>query len=134
MRQTLVRARKSSVVTLDGVVSDDLKSLANNEVDWLSLLQDSSADFRTLGVKHQGDGLVGSLLESGLQVVYRCLVRFVVTVRKVKTCNIHACVNHFNEHVDIPAGWPESADDFGATFGDIDGLKDVGELDPRGVL
>lgn len=59
---------------------------------------------------------------------------FVVAVREVETSYVHACVNHFNEHVDIPAGWPEGANDFGSALGNVDGLENVGELDPGGVL
>lgn len=65
------------------------------------------------------------MLESGLEVVYGGLVGLVVTVREVEARDVHAGVNHFNEHIDIPAGWPEGANDFGSALGDVDGFEDV---------
>jgi hypothetical protein len=38
---------------------------------------------------------------------------FVVAVGEVQTADVHAGIEHFNEHVDIPAGRAKCADDFG---------------------
>ena len=52
-----------------------------------------------------------------------------VTVRKVETSDIHASVKHLDEHISVPAGWAQCADDFSLALVEIDLLKDVLESD-----
>lgn len=56
-----------------------------------------------------------------------------VTVGEVEAGNVHAGINHLDEHVDFPAGWAKSANDFGSALGNIDGFEDVGEFDSGGI-
>ena len=56
-----------------------------------------------------------------------------VTVREVETGNVHASVQHFDEHFHLPAGWTKGADNFGLPGVGIDALEDVLELDAAGV-
>jgi hypothetical protein len=41
-------------------------------------------------------------------------------MREVETSDIHACIDHFNEHFDFVAGWTKGANDFGSAFGNVD--------------
>ena len=52
-----------------------------------------------------------------------------VSVREVETRHVHAGVEHFDEHFDIPACWTKGANDFGLPRVWIDALKDVLEFD-----
>ena len=72
--EVLVGAGNASGVTLDVVISNDLKFLASLKSDGLSLLEHTSADLRALGVEHDGASLVGALLEGLSQVVNRLTV------------------------------------------------------------
>ena len=57
----------------------------------------------------------------------------VVTVREVETGNVHASVQHFDEHFHLPAGWTKGADNFGLPRVGVDAFEDVLELDATGV-
>jgi hypothetical protein len=48
------------------------------------------------------------LLECLLQVLNTLSMSFVITVREVQSCNVHACVNHLDEHVNIPTRWSKN--------------------------
>lgn len=52
-----------------------------------------------------------------------------ISVRKVETRYIHASVKHLDEHLGVPTGWAQGADDFGLALGELDLLKDVLEAD-----
>lgn len=56
-----------------------------------------------------------------------------VTVREVETRYIHASVEHLDEHLGVPAGGSQSADDLGLAVLELDLLKDVLEADATGV-
>ena len=129
----LVSAADAGVVTLNVGVGNNFEVLPSDEVNGL-VLEEASADFGALSVKHDGDGFVGALLKGFLQVEDRLAVGLVVTMGEVEAGNVHASVNHLDEHVNVPAGWAQGADDLGAALGDIDALEDVGELDAGGVL
>jgi hypothetical protein len=98
-----VRASNASVVTLEGVVSHNLKILSSGQLDWLGIFQHTGSDFRTLGIEQNSASLVRSLLEGLFKVIERLSVGFVVTVGEVASGNIHTSVQHFNEHINIPA-------------------------------
>ena len=66
--ESSVGASNASAVTFDGVVGDNLQALSGNELNVLSIDKFTSADLRSLGVEHDGAGLVGALLESLSQV------------------------------------------------------------------
>jgi len=53
----------------------------------------------------------------------------VVTVREVETRYIHASVEHFDEHLSVPASWSQSANDLGLALRELNLLKDVLEAD-----
>jgi hypothetical protein len=93
----------------------------------------ASADLGTFGVEHEGDMLVRALLEGLIQIVDLLAVRLVVAVGEVETGDIHAGVDHLNEHLGGVAGGAERADDLGAAEAGIDGFEDVVELDVLGV-
>jgi len=131
--QLLVSATDTGVVTLNVGVGNNFKVLTSYKVDGL-VLQETSADFGTLGVEHDSDRFVGALLESLLQVKDGLAVGLVVTVGEVEAGNVHTGVNHFDEHVNVPARGSKGADNFGAALGNINALEDVGELDAGGVL
>ena len=57
----------------------------------------------------------------------------VVAVREVETSDVHAGVEHLDEHVGLPAGGSERADDLGLARGEVDLLEDVLEADAAGV-
>ena len=58
-----------------------------------------------------------------------CCTYVVIAVRKVETRDIHASIEHLDEHVNVPAGWAQRADDLGFALVEIDLLKDVLESD-----
>lgn len=53
----------------------------------------------------------------------------VVSVREVKSGNVHASVEHLDEHVGVPAGGSEGANDLGLPLAKVDLLEDVLEAD-----
>ena len=53
----------------------------------------------------------------------------VITVREVETGDVHASVEHLDEHLSVPAGGSERADDLGLALAELDVLEDVLELD-----
>ena len=106
--QRFVGASDLLCIALKCVVSGYLQLLASNELDWLVISQHASSDLRSLGVKHDADLFVRSLFECFLQVLNTLSVSLVVTVRKVQSCNVHACVNHLDEHVNIPTRWSKN--------------------------
>ena len=52
-----------------------------------------------------------------------------IAVGEVKSGNIHACINHLNQHVNIPTGRAESGHDFCLSLTKLDLLKDALEFD-----
>ena len=48
-----------------------------------------------------------------------------VTVGEVKTGDIHARIQHFDEIFNIPAGGTKGANDFGLSSVGVDALEDV---------
>ena len=50
---------------------------------------------------------------------------FVVTVREVETGDVHAGVEHADEHVGVPAGRADSADDLALAQIKVDRFEDV---------
>ena len=86
--KALVGTGNSGVITLLRVVCNDLKSLAGGELDWLVVSQHSSSDLWSLGVEHDGAGLVWSLLEGLSQVVEGHTVSLVVTVGEVQSADV----------------------------------------------
>ena len=52
-----------------------------------------------------------------------------ITVREVKTGDVHAGIEHLHEHISVPAGRAERADDLGLALAEIDLLEDVLEAD-----
>ena len=56
-----------------------------------------------------------------------------ISVGEIETCDVHACVNHFDEHFDVPAGGSESANDLGFARLRIDCLKNVLEFNAARV-
>ena len=57
----------------------------------------------------------------------------VITVGEVETGDIHACIEHLNQHVNIPAGGSESTNDLSLAHGKVDLLENVLELDAGGI-
>jgi hypothetical protein len=57
-----------------------------------------------------------------------------VAVGKVQTRDIHTCINHINELLNLIAGWAKGADDLCSAKLGVDGLKDVGELNASRVF
>ena len=57
----------------------------------------------------------------------------VITVGEVETSDVHASVEHLHEHISVPAGRAERADDLGLAVLELDLLKDVLEADATGV-
>jgi len=72
---------------------------------------------------------VGPLLKSLAEVVNAHAVGLVVSVGEVEAADVHAGVEHLDEHVDVPAGGTEGADDLDLAEVGVDGLEDVAELD-----
>ena len=56
-----------------------------------------------------------------------------VSVGEVKTCHIHASVQHFDEILDVPTRWAKGANDFGLPCVGVDALEDVLELNATRV-
>ena len=52
-----------------------------------------------------------------------------VTVREVETGDVHARVEHLDQHLGVPAGWAQGANNFGLALVEINRLKDVLEAD-----
>ena len=52
-----------------------------------------------------------------------------ITVGEVKASDVHAGVEHLNEHFNIPAGWAEGAHDLGLAEAKVNLLENVLELD-----
>ena len=48
-----------------------------------------------------------------------------IAVREVETGDVHASIEHLDEHVGVPAGWSECADDLGLAHVEVDSLEDV---------
>jgi hypothetical protein len=61
-------------------------------------------------------------------------VSLVVVVLHVKSGNVHASVKHFDEHLNVPAGWSESTNDFGPSDAGVSGFENLGELNFGGVV
>ena len=57
----------------------------------------------------------------------------VVAVREVEPGHVHAGVKHLDEHIGLPAGWAEGANDFGLAKVEVDRLEDVVEPDAARV-
>ena len=56
-----------------------------------------------------------------------------VSVREIETRYVHASVEHFDEHFDIPAGWTKGANDFGLSRVGINAFEDVLEFYAAGI-
>ena len=56
-----------------------------------------------------------------------------VSVGEVETGDIHACIEHLDQHVNIPAGGSESTNDLSLAHGKVDLLENVLELDAGGI-
>ena len=52
-----------------------------------------------------------------------------VSVGEVKSGDVHAGVEHLDEHVGVPAGGTERAHDLGLSLAKVDLLEDVLEAD-----
>lgn len=57
----------------------------------------------------------------------------VITVGEVETSDVHASVEHLHEHISVPAGRSEGADDLGLALAKVDLLEDVLEADSAGI-
>ena len=57
----------------------------------------------------------------------------VITVGEVETGDVHASVEHLHEHISVPAGRAERADDLGLALAKVDLLEDVLEANSAGV-
>jgi hypothetical protein len=69
------------------------------------ILQETGSNLWTLGIKQESALLIWSLLESFSKVFQSLSMRFVISMREVKSSDIHASVKHLDEHLDIPACW-----------------------------
>ena len=78
--QCFVGARNLLGVTLDGIISDDFKSLIRDKLNWLVVSQHTSSDLRSLSIEHDGNLLIWSLLEGLSQVVNTLTMRFVISM------------------------------------------------------
>ena len=54
-------------------------------------------------------------------------------MREVKTGNVHASVEHLDEHLDVPTGGSESANDLGLALIEVNLLKNVLESNTTAV-
>lgn len=52
---------------------------------------------------------------------------------EIETCDVHASVDHLDEHVDVPAGGAQSAHNFGFARCRVNRLKNVLEFDAARV-
>jgi len=120
-----VRARDASVVALNCVVRGDLEILSGLESDRFVVDEVASADLRALSIEHDSAGLIRALLESFPEVGNAHAVGFVVTVREVETGDVHAGVEHADEHLGVPAGRADSADDLALAQIKVDRFEDV---------
>lgn len=59
----------------------------------------------------------------------RVATYLMVTVREVETGDVHARVEHLDQHLGVPAGWAQCANNFGLALVEINRLKDVLEAD-----
>ena len=57
----------------------------------------------------------------------------VVSVGEVQTRHVHAGIEHFDEHFNIPAGGAEGADNFGLSGVGVDCFEDVVKFDSARV-
>ena len=57
----------------------------------------------------------------------------VISMREVKTGNVHASVEHLDEHLDVPTGGSESANDLGLALIEVNLLKNVLESNTTAV-
>jgi hypothetical protein len=103
--KTLVRASDLGGISLDGVVDDDLERLTCNDINRLVVPVEARSNLWTLGVQHHGAILIWSCLQSLLQVLQRLSMRLVVSVGEVKSSDVHASIEHLDQHVSVPAGW-----------------------------
>lgn len=131
--QAWVGAGDDSVVTLDSVVGRDFKGLVLLEFNALAVDEHASTDLRTLGVEHEGDVLVRTLLEGLVEACDLLAVGFVITVGEVETSDVHAGVDHLYEGLNRVASGSKGADDLGAAEVGINRFEDVVELDVLGV-
>ena len=61
------------------------------------------------------------------------LTYLVVSMGEIETGNIHASIDHPDEHVLLPTGRAQSANDLSLAMGQIDLLEDILELDAVSV-
>jgi hypothetical protein len=129
--KVLKRASNLLVVSFDGKVSYNFECLSSYQIDWLWISQESSSDLWTLGVQHHSASLIRSFLKGHLEVLDALAMSFMIAWGHVKPGNIHTCIKHLHEHVDVLASraifWkdkrinielirsylPECADDLG---------------------
>ena len=99
------------LVSLNSVVSEDLELLSGDECHSL-VLQHTSSDLRTFGVKHDGAREMWSLLKGVTEILDRSAVCFMVTMGEVESSNVHTSVQHFDKVLNGPARWTESTYNF----------------------
>ena len=56
-----------------------------------------------------------------------------IAVREVETGDVHAGVEHLDEHVSVPAGGSQGANDLGLAHVEVDLLEDVLEANATGI-
>ena len=57
----------------------------------------------------------------------------VIAVREVESGDVHASVEHLDEHVSVPTGGSKCADDLGLAHVEVDLLEDVLEANATGI-
>lgn len=67
--KSFVRAGDSLVVSLDRVISHDQQLLSCSQIHRLVVSEHTSSDLRALSVQHDSASLVGSLLQSLLNII-----------------------------------------------------------------
>ena len=85
-------------VTFVGDVSQYLQLLASFEVNWFVVSHVTKSNFWSLSVQHNCACFFRSFFKSSLQALKRFTMGFVISIREIKTGDIHARVYHFDKH------------------------------------
>ena len=79
---------------------------------YLAVLEGADTNLGTLGVQHDGGGLAQTLADTA-EGLNDLAVGLVISVGKIQTCHIHACLEHFGHDLFGAGGRADGADDLG---------------------
>merc|ERR1719424_2098312 len=109
--QFLICHGKAILVTLEAVVCHQFQVLSGFQFDLATCCKEACADLGTLGVQQDRDWFVWTHLICLANPVDGCLMRWVVAMREVQACNIHAGIDELAEILDRPTSWAHGTND-----------------------